>query len=142
MENINNICDIKILNNLHGEKWMPVLNFEGIISVSNFGRVRRHQGIDSMGRPVKERILTRQYRLGKRNHICGAQITFGFNGINYHKQVSRLVAESFFGTIQKDNVVIHLNKNIFDDRLENLKMDSLSNSLKLDYKLKKRSKIK
>jgi hypothetical protein len=138
MKIINNICDNINLEDLPNEIWKDALFFDGIISVSNLGRVKREKGLDIMNRPIKERILKRSYRKGKNGHFCGAQIAFGFNGIDYVKQVSRLVVEAFVCEIPKNKVVVHLDKKIFNDKLENLKIETLSNSLKLDYKLNKR----
>ena len=133
---IDNICDNLNLDDLPNEVWRDIVGFDGSHSVSNYGRVRREQRYDTKGRLLKSKIIKRSYYVDKKGFIQSAKVTFGAENRVVTKAVSILVAESFIGEIGDKNCVIHINKNKKDDRLENLKVSTYSESLKIDYKTK------
>lgn len=127
------LCDVLTLEDLGGEIWKDILGFDGSHSVSNFGRVKRETRYDVMGRLLKAKILKRTYCIGKDGFLDNAKVSFGADSKTYCKAVSILVAQSFLGDINKGFCVVHLDKNIKNDCLDNLKICSYSESLKLDY---------
>ena len=127
------LADVLSLDDLEGEIWKDVIGFDGSHSVSNYGRVKREVRYDTMGRLLKAKILKRQYWIGKDGFIDGAKVTFGADGKVITKAVSLLVAESFLGEIPKGFCVVHLDKNIKNDCVENLKIATYSESLTRDY---------
>lgn len=131
---MENICDNLSLEDLPNEIWRDVVGFDGSHSVSNFGRVKREQRFDTKGRLLKERILKRTYCIGKDGFKDNAKVTFGADNKVVSKAVSIMVAESFLGEIDDKHCVVHIDKNVSNDKLENLKIATYSESLKLDYK--------
>lgn len=133
---MENICDDLRLEDLPNEIWRDVVGFDGSHSVSNFGRVKREQRYDTKGRLLKPKILKRTYCIGKDGFKDNAKVSFGANDIVVNKAVSILVAESFLGEIKDKHCVIHIDKDVTNDKLENLKIGTYSESLELDYKTK------
>lgn len=133
---MKNICDNLSLDDLPDEIWRDIIGFDGSHSVSNLGRVKREQRYDTKGRLLKEKILKRTYCIGKDGFKDNAKVTFGAEGRQYTKAVSILVAESFLGEINNKHCVIHIDKDVTNDKLENIKIGTYSESLGLDYKTK------
>lgn len=131
---MKNICDNLCLEDLPNEIWRDIIGFDGSHSVSNFGRVKREQRYDTKGRLLKAKILKRTYCIGKDGFKDNAKVTFGAEGRQYTKAVSILVAESFLGEIDDKHCVIHIDKDVTNDKLENIKIGTYSESLELDYK--------
>ena len=107
------------------EQWRPVVGWEGLYEVSNHGNVR------SLDRVVPH------YRAGTRLHrgkvLSPAKITTGHLRVLLSKDgkprgllVHRLVLEAFVGSPQDGQVACHWNDIPDDNRLENLRWDSLS----------------
>lgn len=131
---MENICDNLILEDLPNEVWCDVVGYDGSHFVSNFGRVKREQRFDTLGRLLKPKILKRTYCIGKDGFKDNAKVTFGAENKVISKAVSIMVAESFLGEIDDKHCVVHIDKNVANDKLENLKIATYSESLKLDYK--------
>lgn len=127
------LADVLSLEDLEGEIWKDIIGFDGSHSVSNFGRVKREQRYDTMGRLLKTKILKRTYCIGKDGFVDNAKVTFGADGKVLSKAVSLLVAQAFIGEIPQGHCVVHLDKNVKNDMLENLKITTYSESLKRDY---------
>jgi len=127
------LADVLSLEDLDKEIWKDIIGFDGSHSVSNFGRVKREQRYDTIGRLLKTKILKRTYCIGPDGFLDNAKVTFGADGKVKTKAVSLLVAEAFIGEIPKGMCVVHLDKNIRNDTLENLKITTYSESLKRDY---------
>lgn len=111
-----NICDNKDLECLENEIWRDIVGFDGTHSVSNFGRVKREQRLDTMGRMLKEKTLKRTYCIGKDGYKDNAKVSFGAENKSITKAVSILVAESFLGDIPSGKCVIHIDKDVTTKR--------------------------
>jgi len=131
-------CDSTSIKSLKGEIWKDLEQYDGYYAISNFGRMKRYARLDSIGRKLQEKIIVRAYSNTKDNYTIGAKFTFGYNNLVISKSASILLAEAFIGKIPKGHCVVHLDKNIKNDKLENLAIMSYTDSLKLDYSLNKR----
>ena len=110
--------------NLKGEKWLPVIGYEGLYDVSNLGRVR---SLNYGG--VKGRV-----RLRKQNLVCGyAQVLLCKNGSHSQKLVHRLVYEAFVAKLPKFEQagrgngskmweINHIDENKLNNHVENLEI--------------------
>ena len=117
---------------LPNEIWVDVYGFDGYYETSNKGRLRSiGREVPTKGgfRWVKGKILstppsTKNVRMG----------AMSVDGIAKKMPMSQIVYYSFHnGPPPNGNVVAHKNKNIADDRLENLEALSLSQSNTLNY---------
>jgi hypothetical protein len=131
-------CDSTSIKDLKGEVWKDLAQYDGLYAISNYGRMKRYARFDAIGRKLQEKIIVRAYSHTKSNHLIGAKFTFGYNNLVISKSASILLAEAFIGEIPKGHCVVHLDKNIKNDKLENLAIMSYTDSLKLDYSLNKR----
>jgi len=127
------LCDSQSIEDFKGEIWKDIEGYDGTHCVSNFGRVKRESRYDTKGRLLKAKILKRSYYIS-RGYLEGAKVTFGADNKITTRAVSILVAKSFIGEIKDGYCVIHKDKNIRNDNLYNLKIDTYSVSLKTDYK--------
>ena len=89
------------------EYWKPVIGFEGLYEVSNFGRVK------SLKRG-KELILTPY------TNRCGYLLVQLYKNGKYRKQVHRLVAEAFLDNPNNLPCVNHKDENPQNNHVENL----------------------
>ena len=92
---------------LEGEKWVDLINTNGLYKISNLGRVKK----------TKTNKLIQPYIKRKTYNW----IKIRTKHFNIHASLHRLVYESFYGNIKEGNEVDHINSNSLDDRLENLK---------------------
>ena len=112
------------------EIWKDVPDFEGLYQVSNLGRVKSCERQDSIGRPIKERILkggaTKDGYFSVSLCVRGKCKTF---------YVHNLVAMAFLGHKPKghDKVINHINENRKDNRLENLEVVTSRENLEHSY---------
>ena len=137
------INTIRFINmtNMPNEKWKPIPGFEGIYSVSSFGRVKREQSlVQEKGRneswkpkfyTVPERILKASIQtIGKGYHRVSlsknSKITYAF--------VHRLVAWAFIGVQENGVEVRHIDGDSRNNRLDNLcygtKSDNMQDAIK------------
>ena len=72
------------------EEWKDIKGYEGIYQVSNFGRIKSLERLDSSGAIRKETLL-KQYK----NHNGYLVVTLCKNGVSKKFFVHRLVAEAF-----------------------------------------------
>ena len=100
------------------EVWDDVPGFDGYYSVSTLGQVKSERS---------GKILRCNAKDGNK------QVQFSVNGVKSKHYVSRLVAETFIGEITPGCVAIHINKNKSDNRLSNIKIDTYSESGKINY---------
>ena len=85
------------------EIWKPIKGFEGLYEISNMGRIR---GLKS------NKIISPTIN----------QVTLSKNGIKKTIKVSRLVIQSFLNDVCSFSHIEHLNDDITDNRLSNLKL--------------------
>lgn len=97
------------------EVWKGIDEYEGIYEVSNFGRVKHLETIDSCGKRHKERILRTQIdkRGYKKAHLSR-------DGTAEWKSVHRLVATAFCEKPEGCDIVNHLDNNPSNNNADNL----------------------
>ena len=102
------------------EIWKDVVGYEGSYEVSNFGRVRSLDRLDSRGHNLK----------GKALKLC--EDGRGYEHVKLYregrastKKVHQLVAESFIGPRPQKLVVDHIDNDPFNNRVENLQYISI-----------------
>lgn len=97
------------------EIWKDIPGFEGLYSVSNLGRVRSEERLDTMGRRIAERIMK------PNKHKDGyLQIDLRKEGKRYNVLVHRLVMLAFVGDCPEGCEINHINENKKDNRAKNL----------------------
>ena len=96
------------------EEWRPVVGYEGLYEVSNLGRVQRLDGFDTLGHPLRGRILA---PVQHRNGYLFVSLSKGTTKIY---AIHRLVAETFLGKSEGKTEVNHINEIKTDNRAENL----------------------
>jgi len=98
--------------NIDNEKWLPVIGYEGLYEVSNFGRVRRASGGSNtfIGKIMKLSIIP-----------CGYQ-QVGLHNTNGRRTVyvQCLVAESFIGPRPPGEEVNHIDGDKTNNNINNL----------------------
>lgn len=111
-----------------GEKWLPVVGYEGWYSVSNRGRMRSEDRvvIRSDGRrfTYPGQMLACTERGGR------ATVTLAKAGSQHSKRVYRLVMESFVGPAPDGLSVLHWDDDCRNNRLENLRYGTQGENLR------------
>lgn len=92
------------------EIWKPVVGFEGLYEVSNFGRVRSLKRNTTSGK-----IMTNEV-----NHKGYCRVTLTKNNKWKHFSVHRLVAEAFIQNPQNKSQINHIDGNKSNNSVENL----------------------
>lgn len=107
-----------------GERWLPVLGYEGFYEVSDRGRVRSLPRVtERIGRRGKSSLLRFPGKLlktppfGKAGHVG---VNLYENGKGSTFQVHRLVLDAFVGPRPDGMECRHLDGNPANNRLENL----------------------
>lgn len=99
------------------EIWKPVKGYEGYYSVSNLGRVRSEDRMDSRGHFYKGRILSSAVA----NKESGYRhVHLSKNGEAKWYMIHRLVAEVFIDNPNNYNIVNHLDNNPNNNAADNL----------------------
>ncbi|QOV97160.1 HNH endonuclease [Rhodococcus pyridinivorans] len=133
------------------EEWRPVVGFEGRYEVSDLGRVRGVDRIDSLGRPVAGKIKPITYSGPKRNYAsvqlataetaAKLRIRLAREGKSdedieaavqerrksmrmLNRKVHRLVLEAFTGPCPDGMVGCHNDGDTTNNRLDNLRWDT------------------
>ncbi len=103
------------------EEWKAITGYEGLYEISNFGRVKSLNRLDSMGRVVEETIKAQH--IGTTGYPA---ITLNKDGKKKTKVVHQLVAESFLGHIPDsyNGVINHIDNIKTNNRLDNLEVVS------------------
>lgn len=117
------------LEDIEGEEWRDIFGYDGMYSISNFGRVKSERRYSSDGRNLlKERILRQPHSI--KIDPC---VVLYKDALKTTFRVLSLVGEQFLGSKEIGEVYCHKNKIKFDNRLENVIRINHSDSLKLDY---------
>lgn len=106
------------------EVWLPVVGYEGSYEVSDQGRVRSIDRVDSRGCQRKGKMLT-PVTAGVRPY---PMVTFGHSD---KRRIHRVVMETFAGPPPPGMEVLHANDDPGDNRLSNLRWGTRSEN-KLD----------
>lgn len=103
------------------EEWKAITGYEGLYEISNFGRIKSLNRLDSMGRVVEETIKAQH--IGTTGYPA---TTLNKDGKKKTKVVHQLVAESFLGHIPDNynGVVNHIDNIKTNNRLDNLEVVS------------------
>ena len=98
------------------EIFKDIPGYEGLYQVSNLGRVKSLDRIDSYkNRKIKGKLI-KPYK-----HTAGYyQVSLCNSGNRKHYFIHRLVYEAFNGKIQEDLVINHLDENKINNSLDNL----------------------
>lgn len=97
------------------EIWKDIKSYEGLYQVSNLGRVRSLDKLDSWGRKVKGKIL--KPKKEKKGYL---RVTLHKNGIPEYFKVHRLVAVNFINNTHNFPEVNHIDENKENNRVDNL----------------------
>ena len=120
----------KSLEDLPGEEWRPVKDFEDSYQVSNAGRFKsldryvRHKS----GKPVlvPSKILSQStykyYNKFTKDHTYALRVAVSYKGKRTDLQVRRVVYQAFVGALDPKQCVINIDHDGFNNRVENLKM--------------------
>lgn len=122
------------LEKLDGEKWIDAYGYDGIYEVSTLGRIK------SLGRWVRnarserwvKEIIRKQVKVKDGRLTCPLS-----NGKTNSINVSALIYQSFNTDIdvqKKGFCVMHKNKNKSDNRLENLALETVAKSHRVNFK--------
>ena len=118
-----------LLESLEGETWESVFGYDGVYEVSNFGRIkglRRYAG----KRLIKEKVM--KQTIGTDGSL---RLSLSMDGVKKTVLVPVIVANAFLRDRADGECVIHINKIKTDNRVENLKIGTYSESSKLNYAL-------
>lgn len=98
------------------EIWVDIKGYEGLYQVSNLGRVKSLERIDSLGHKRKEKIL--KPRKNKDGYL---QVVLCKEGKYKEFRVHRLVAIAFIPNTDNKPFIDHINTIRDDNRVENLR---------------------
>lgn len=106
-------------SDLSGERWLPVVEYEGIYSISNLGRVRSEQRIayrtDGRTQTIHARLL--RPVSDSKGYL---RVNLFHNNTGVTRYVHLMVMAAFVGPLPVELETRHLNGNPQDNRLENL----------------------
>ena len=104
-----------IIENLPGEEWRDIEGYLGLYQVSNKGRVKSLERIDSNNHPIKEKILKPGV-----NQIKWRRVRLCKNGKSKMWSVHRLVALAFIPNPNNYPVINHRDEDGSNNNVENL----------------------
>ena len=107
------------------EVWKDIKGYEGVYQVSNQGRVRSLDRLNSAGKRMKGSI-----RRQSKNSNGYLYVNLCLNGKSFNCSVHRLVAITFIPNPDNKYTVNHKNENKEDNRVENLEWMSLQENLR------------
>lgn len=126
------------IENLPNEEWKDIKDFEGLYQVSNYGRIKRlgyfRNHISS------NQVTSFNVNYFIKEHIMKLKKDRYFRVQLYHSSndrelflVHRLVAEHFIDNPHNKLYVDHMNKNTYDNRVNNLQWVTSSENAKYSY---------
>ncbi|MDM0987481.1 NUMOD4 domain-containing protein [Clostridium perfringens] len=107
------------------EVWKEIKGYEGMYQISNLGRVKALERIDSRGLRRKEKIL--KYNNTKNGYL---EAVLCKNGKTKHITVHRLVAIHFIENINNLPIVNHIDGNKQNNKVDNLEWCTYSYNVK------------
>lgn len=109
------------------EEWKKIPGFNGQIEVSNYGRVRRigHYTVSTTNR---RRYFPDSYYTLKENENVQTRVEFEFGGEKYGFMVKSLVANAFLENKNGGSFVEHIDGNIRNNTVWNLRWSRFSES--------------
>ena len=122
-----NTVNCPAVNTLHVEQWLPVPGFEGAYQVSDRGRVLSLDRLDSIGRPLRGRLM--------KTPLCGGHHTkypwvgLRAKGKHFCGGVHQLVALAFIGPCPPRHQVNHVDGDKTHNRPGNLEYATGSRNL-------------
>ena len=128
------------------EIWKAIPSYEGFYEASNLGRIRsvnhttKHPRNPDM--PLLREGKIRKPRYDKNGY---AIINLSKNGIHKTKKVHRLVAETFIPNPNNYQQIDHINRKVYDNRVENLRWCTTQQNTKFreeHYEIGDRAKYK
>lgn len=115
------------------EKWLPIINYENLYEVSNYGNVKRKtvnvlysNGIECLH---KGRVLKQELAKGYK------RVTLSKQGKSKRFLVHRLVALHFIENNEKVKCVNHIDGNKVNNNIKNLEWVTYSQNEKHSYKV-------
>lgn len=129
------IWENRQIEDLSGEIWKPIKNYEGLYEISNMGRIK------SLVRNTKTKIIKGDtiLKLKQSKKEGYIQSKLSKKSKFWMPVVSRLVAEHFCNPPSYKWVANHKNCIRWDNRAENLECISQSQNIRYVYKLKRNS---
>jgi len=120
------------LEDLKGERWEDVPGYEGLYCVSNLGRVKTYGRYRTDGYWFEKKIIKQRLHIRQKRRF-GLSVCLHQNNIIKYFQVSALVGMAFIRERKTNEVYAHLNKDQLDNRLENIKVITWTESIKLNF---------
>lgn len=107
------------IENLEGEEWKPIVGYDGIYFVSNFGRVKSNyqKGQGGFCDENYEHLLKQ-----KRTKAGYCEVALSFHNKQRYVLVHRLVAAAFIGDIREGLVVNHIDGHKVNNHVSNLEI--------------------
>jgi hypothetical protein len=106
------------LENIEGEVWSPIIGYEELYQVSNYGRVKAlERRVYSQKRNFVYKPLILKASLGKRGYF---EIKLCLNYTSKSKKIHRLIAEYFIPNPEKKPQVNHIDGNKLNNEISNL----------------------
>lgn len=103
------------------ESWKDIKGYEGRYQASNCGRIKSINRIitNCRGRKqcFRETILKPDYAPNGYERVCLSK-----NGKYKHNRVAKIIYETFVGEVPEGMEIDHINGDITDNRLENLRV--------------------
>ena len=119
---------------MQGEEFRELPGFEGLISISNLGRVYSHPRKVKKFCGLSKSIVTQSYDgkfLKLYDSNCGyLKFRFGANGKKYSMLLSRAILVAFVGPPENGQLACHNDSDVTNNRLENLRWDSQKGNMK------------
>lgn len=100
------------------EEWRPVVGYEGLYEVSDIGRIKALEKLDSLGRKRKSKLIKISDIGHRRRKYLGFKACR--NGENKNIRVHQAVAQAFIGPKPKGMVVDHIDNNSKNNKVCNL----------------------
>ena len=101
------------------EIWKDISGFEGLYQISNLGRIKSLPRYKQLyGKKVFVPECIRKFGYDKDGYYI---IPLNKNGKKYMRRVHRLVAQAFIPNPENKPVIDHINCDIKDNRVENLR---------------------